>query len=169
MWSSPSRIGAGTNWTSVFCGQHFAMALQNDGSLWVWGQVPHPPTGSYVLAWEPVRVGGALSLKPVAPSFGGAAGISSDGTLWMWAAADAWRPWPFPSSPGGQRDDLTKMSERSNWIAVAVAGQTVLALSADGRLWEWGRPLDEPPGKRRFLSYSRWPRLLADLGTAKGD
>ena len=68
-----------------------------------------------------------------------------------------------------QGDYLIKLSERSDWIAAAIAGQTVLALSADGRLWEWGRPLDEPQGKRRFLSYSRWPKLIADLGTAKGN
>jgi hypothetical protein len=87
----------------------------------------------------------------------------------MWAAADAWRPWRFRSGPGREWDDLIKLSERSNWIAVAVAGETVLALSADGRLWEWGNPLDELPAKYRFLSYSRWPRLIADLGTAKGN
>jgi len=111
-------------------------------------------------------VGGASKWKTVAPSFGGTAGISSDGTLWMWSAGDTWCPWQFRRSPGGRRDDLIKISERSNWIAVAVEGQTVLALSADGSLWEWGRPLDEPPGKRRFLSYSRRPRLIADLGQA---
>jgi alpha-tubulin suppressor-like RCC1 family protein len=168
MWSSPARIGEDTNWTSVFCAEYFAMALQKDGSLWAWGQVPNARTRSYDSVREPVRVGGALNWKTVAPSFGGTAGISSDGTLWMWVAADTWCPWRFRRT-GKPRDDLIKISERSNWIAAAVAGQTVLALSADGRLWEWGRPLDEQSDQRRFLSYSRRPRLIADLGTAKGN
>jgi hypothetical protein len=166
LWSSPTRTSAGTNWTSVFCGEYFAVALQHDGSLWAWGQVPNQ-TGSYDPVREPTRVRVALSWKAVAPSFGGTAGISPDGTLWMWPAADTW--WRFRRSSGRQGDDLIKLSDRSDWIATAIAGQTVLALSADGRLWEWGRPLDEPQGKRRFLSYSRWPRLIADLGTAKAN
>ncbi len=106
----------------------------------------------------------ALSWKTVAPSFGGTVAISPDGTLWMWPAADTW--WRFRRSSRRQWDDLIRLSERSNWVATAIAGQTVLALSADGRLWEWGNPPDEPPANRRFLSYSRWPRLIADLGQA---
>ena len=166
-WSSPAQIESGTNWVAVFCEEHFAMALKDDGSLWAWGQVPDAQTRSYDVAREPVRVGGAFNWKTVAPSFGGTAGISSDGSLWMWAAGDTWRPWQFRRSPRG-RDDLIKISERPDWIAVAVAGEQVLALSADGRLWEWGDPVDEPPARGRFLSYSRWPKLIADLGTAKG-
>ena len=169
MWSSPARIGTGTNWTSVFCAEYFAMASQNDGSLWAWRQVLDAQTGTYDLAREPVRVGGASRWKTVAPSFGGTTGISPDGILWMWATADTWRPWRFRRSSGTQRDDVIRLSERSNWVATAIAGETVLALSADGCLWEWGNPLDERPGKRRFLCYSRRPRLIADLGTAKGN
>jgi len=168
MWSAPAQIGTGTNWTSVYCGDYFAVALQNDGSLWVWGQVPFFSTLFYDPVREPMRVGDASNWKTVAPSFGGTTGISSDGNVWMWAAADTWRPWRFRRSSGMQRDDVIKLSERSNWVATAIAGETVLALSADGCLWEWGNPLDEQPGKRRFLCYSRRPRLIADLGTAKG-
>ncbi len=163
IWSSPARISTGTNWTSVFCGEYFAVALQHDGSLWAWGQVPNQ-TGSYDPVREPTRVRVALSWKTVAPSFGGTVAISPDGTLWMWPAADTW--WRFRRSSRRQWDDLIRLSERSNWVATAIAGQTVLALSADGRLWEWGNPPDEPPANRRFLSYSRWPRLIADLGQA---
>jgi alpha-tubulin suppressor-like RCC1 family protein len=169
MWSAPAQIGTGTNWAAVFCEEHFAMALQNDGSLWAWGHGPgflmlfHDPVR------EPVRVGGALNWKTVAPSLGGTTGISPNGTLWMWATAYTWRPWLFLRNSETQGDDVIQLSNRSNWVATAIVGETVVALSADGGLWELGRPLDKPPGKRRFLAYSRWPRLIADLGTAKGN
>jgi alpha-tubulin suppressor-like RCC1 family protein len=167
MRSSPAQISTGTNWTSVFCCEYFAMASQTDGSLWAWGQVPNSQT-RYDPVIEPTRVSEALNWTTLSPSFGGTAGISPDGSLWMWATADTWRPWRFLRSSGRQ-GDLIKLSDRSNWIATAIKGEKVVALSADGRLWEWGYPLDEPPPKYPLLSYSRWPKLIADLGTAKSD
>ena len=174
MRSSPAEISTGTNWTSVFCCEYFAMASQTDGSLWAWGQVPNFRI-RYDPVIEPARIGSASNWKTVAPSFGGTTGISPNGTLWMWATAYTWRPWLFlrKSDTQGnnviQLDDVIQLSNRSNWVATAIVGETALALSADGRLWGWGQPLDEPPSERRFLSYSRWPRLIADLGTGKGN
>jgi alpha-tubulin suppressor-like RCC1 family protein len=162
---SPARIGAGTNWASVFCGEALAMAIQRDGGLWAWGRIPVAAARTWVPVKEPMRVGGESDWKTAAPSFGGTAGIRADGSLGMWETSYTWLTWHFGKARAEQSSGLTKLSERSDWIAVASASQTmtILALSADGRLWTWGWPLDEPLARRRLLCYSRLPRLVTNL------
>jgi alpha-tubulin suppressor-like RCC1 family protein len=165
-WLSPARIGIGTNWSSVFCGDHFTMATQRDGRLWACGQVPVAGARSYITVREPMHVGGDTQWKALAPGFGNTAGIQADGTLWMWQDSYTRPTWRLGASRSRRVDGLAKISERSDWIAVAVSSDTVLGLSADGRLWSWGRPLNEPWTTRRFLCYSRRPELIADLARA---
>ncbi len=65
------------------------------------------------------------------------------------------------------RDGWVELSDRRDWIDVTVSGDTVLALTADGCLWNWGFRLGENPVIQSLLIHSRWPRLVADLGNAK--
>ena len=164
---SPTRIGTDTNWFAVFCGNHVSsvtsMAVGNDGSLWAWGALPRSDGRSYSLCKEPMPAAGNHHWTKAAPSFGGSAAIRSDGTLWIGMLfSHGLNSWGFRT-----RDGCVELSDRKDWIAVTVSGDTVLALTADGRLWNWGFQPGENPVIQSLLIHSRWPRLVADLGNAE--
>ena len=164
---SPTRIGTDTNWSAAFC-ENFAsssisMAMQIDGRLWVWGVLPNSDGRSYSLCKEPLPAAGNHRWTKAAPSFGGSAAIRTDGTLWIGLLFSyGLNSWGFKT-----RDGWVELSDRRDWIAATVSGDTVLALTADGRLWNWGFQPGENPVIQSFLIHSRWPRLVADLGNAK--
>lgn len=108
--------------------QDHGLALQPDGSLWVWGhnlygtRLPGPPDQT-AYAW-PARIGDGF-----AEAFSGAdfsVALREDGSLWGW---------------GRLGTDTDKAMRRLADGVKRIAGQgdSVLALGQDGRLWALGR------------------------------
>jgi len=137
--------------------------VRNDGSLWAWGALPNSDGRSYSLCKEPMPVAGNHRWTKAAPSSGGSAAIRSGSTLWIGMLFSyGLNSWGFKT-----RDGWVELSDRKDWIAVTVSGDTVLALTADGRLWNWGFRSWEKPVIQSVLVYSRWPQLVANLGNDK--
>lgn len=112
-----------------------ALALRDDGSLWVWGAnaAGQLGLGTTVARPTPQRVPGDWI-----SAAGGAAyslGVKADGTLWAWG-----------SNSSGELGDGTTVAKTApvrigtavDWERVFAAGSSSYALKSDGTLWAWG-------------------------------
>ncbi len=89
----PTRVGTGTTWKTVVAGQVGGLALQNDGSLWSWGDnnsgqlgrgtsddLAHPSlarvgTGTQ---WVKIAAGNIADLFSL--------GLKANGVFWAWGS-----------------------------------------------------------------------------------
>lgn len=78
--SSPTQIGADTDWAVAWAGNRFSMALKTDGTLWAWGENGQGQLGDGTTAnrSSPVQIGSATNWFNVRAG-GGAGGHSSIG------------------------------------------------------------------------------------------
>ena len=125
----------------VSAGNHFAIALKNDGTLWSWGYNQFGMLGDNTLTQR---------LAPVAVSNtygGGIAAISSgaqhtlalknDSSVWAWGRSEygqvgigGWTTLDEPTPCNGMGDSV---------VAIAAGSFHSLALKSDGTVWAWGR------------------------------
>ena len=154
--SSPVRVGSASNWTFVNAGGRFSessMAIQANGTLWIWGQSDLGALSA------PVQVGQGTRWKQASRNLFSGTGwisIAEDGTLWSAATdmdlptpMDAPGPWasfsegeahwalkvdgslwsPYSTPP-------TQAGADTDWAAVFSDGSNNLGLKQDGTLWE---------------------------------
>jgi alpha-tubulin suppressor-like RCC1 family protein len=91
MYTSPTQIGAGTDWKNVACGgsygDDFSLATTTSDELWTWGGDYRGQLGNgdYVSLYAPQKmtVAGSAAWSRFAAG-SNSFGIQSDGTLWAW-------------------------------------------------------------------------------------
>ncbi len=133
---SPVRVGTLTTWTTVSLNQYTSCALQNDGSLWCWGQTL---TGQNTTTNElvPTRVSAQQGQQwtAIASGWGFHCGLQSDHTLWCWGAggegqlADNGSPSSYSVAP---------KQVAGAWLSVSASIANVCAIDASHALWCWG-------------------------------
>ena len=84
--SSPSQVGALTNWSQVSCGYQHIIAVKTDGTLWSWGinDAGELGQGDIVKRSSPVQVGSDIDWSSAACNDSRSFAIKTDGTLWSW-------------------------------------------------------------------------------------
>ncbi|MGD0998010.1 MAG: hypothetical protein ABR941_06790, partial [Thermoleophilia bacterium] len=91
--TSPTQVGADTDWASVATGGNIScghtLAIKTDGSLWAWGEdfFGELGTGNYANQIVPTRVGADTDWSALNCTDDSYA-IRSDGTLWAWGPND---------------------------------------------------------------------------------
>ncbi len=148
MWKSTIRnmlcllcvsvyLPAVTAATSIDVGMEHSVVLQDDGSVWSWGEnySGQLGNGSTVASRSPVKVKGLGDV--VAISAGGyhTLALLADGSVWSWG-----------NNSKGQLGDGTQIDRsepvRLNGLgAISAIGAGVyhsIALGVDGRVWAWG-------------------------------
>jgi Alpha-tubulin suppressor and related RCC1 domain-containing proteins len=135
----PTRVGRSTGWATIAAGEH-CLAVKRDGTLWAWGSNDMGQlglgSGNNGLRTRPRRVAGA-DWKAVDVGYEFSVALKRNGSLWTWGnnnlgalgqgnskEARRWRP--------------TRVGKSSEWKAIAVGYDSVLALKRDGSLWAWG-------------------------------
>ncbi len=162
--TSPRRVGEGTNWLrACVCasGDNGSLAIQKDGSLWVWGHLkPQPPGLPPFAVQGPTRLGQDRDWQSVTGWYGYLmVGLKNDGSLWWWRHP---RAGEFPPIEPDQVRFRCKSSQKS-WLAVGALGSMeALALAADGSLWIWGDEAAEREPTRLIPPTQRL-RLVARL------
>lgn len=118
-------------------GEH-TVALQNNGTVWTWGQNAFGQLGlgSPILRTAtPVQVQNLSEVTAVAAGASHTVAVRNDGTVWTWG-----------NNNTGQLGDGTTIERRTpvrvqnlgGIIAVAAGNQHTLALRNDGTVWAWG-------------------------------
>ena len=130
------------------------MAVQGDGTLWVWGENKHGALGDGTnesrLVPTKARISGVKSVA--AGDNGHAMALKSDGTVWAWGYNYNGQLGTGGTSPAGQgSNSLDSSSERYmpgivqgifDAKAVSAGGSHSVALKDDGTVWTWGGNYD---------------------------
>jgi hypothetical protein len=133
-------------------GGYSILALADDGSLAVWGNIPPAPAGNDFVA----IAGGYLH----------ALALKSDGSIVAWGSNGYGQ---CSSIPGGSKPIGPSQwrSVSTDFTAVAAGGYHSLALKSDGSLVAWGDDYfgqcSEIPGGAVSLDSSQWQSEAADF------
>jgi alpha-tubulin suppressor-like RCC1 family protein len=136
----PTRVGRSTGWATIAAGEH-CLAVKRDGSLWSWGSNDTGQlgldSGNNGLRTRPRRVAGA-DWKAVGVGVEFSVALKRNGSLWTWGNNNL-----GALGQGNSKEELrywrpTRVGKSSDWKAIAVGYDWVLALKRDGSLWAWG-------------------------------
>ena len=152
----PYRVGADSDWENIFAQQWGPVLVKRDGSVWI---SPQPGQGPILSRFVRTKLNGADWLD-VSGQNDVLLVIKRDGTLWEailpfgiyhfrngsdWNAISGW-PVEFVAVKGGGllnsgyvpfTQSLGRPSRYSDWLAVDVSHDRMLALAADGTLSLW--------------------------------
>lgn len=115
--------------TKVVGGDSHSLALNQDGTIWAWGNNGNGQLGdgTAVNKNTPIQVPGLSNVVKIAAGAYHSLAIKSDGTLWNWGS------WGV-----GNSSVPIKVDGLSNIVDVAAGNYYTLALKSDGTVWAWG-------------------------------
>jgi alpha-tubulin suppressor-like RCC1 family protein len=132
----PQRIGSDNNWVSVAASINTALALEDDGSLWIWGWHCQFSLGRRVNLL-PTRVGAETNWAQVAVGAAHYLALKSDGSLWSWGQNRVGQLGDGTTKP---RTYPQRIGTNSDWAKIAANGyETSVALKSNHTLWVWGQ------------------------------
>ena len=135
--SSPTQVGALTNWSKVACGTMHVLAIKTDGTLWAWGagypgKLGNGATGDVL---SPVQIGALTNWSSIAGGAWHSAAIKTDGTLWVWGRNN------YGQLGRGNTTNYSspvQVGALTTWSKVSCGNNHTLAIKTDGTLWTWG-------------------------------
>jgi alpha-tubulin suppressor-like RCC1 family protein len=133
--SSPVRIGALSNWTSIVLNGVNSFALDSNSLLWSWGAATYL---GYTGVISPIQIGSTEVSYNWKQAFGGgrfSAAIRYDGTLWTWGANGNGE---LGLSDITNRSTLVQVGTENYWNQIATGPNNTLAIKTDGTLWACG-------------------------------
>jgi alpha-tubulin suppressor-like RCC1 family protein len=141
--SSPTQVGASTNWSDVKVGNagtlvtHTA-AIKTDGTLWLWGSIAYSALGlpTAVNKSSPTQVGTNTNWGRVSIAVQHSAAIKTDGTLWLWGK-NSYGQTGF-NTASGYTTSPTQLGTGTDWRIVSAGRFGTGAIKTNGTLWMWG-------------------------------
>ena len=141
--SSPTQIGASTDWKNISIGSYHALATKINGTLWSWGfGIATVSEGALGLndsigRSSPTQVGTSTDWtnNSIVASNRMSSLIRGDGTLWTFGAG------PFGSLGLNSivyRSSPTQVGTLSDWRNISHSSSHALATKTDNTLWSWG-------------------------------
>jgi len=134
--SSPTQVGALTNWNEPFSGSAFGGSTTTDGSLFMWGVNSNGQLGQNdtIRRSSPVQVGALTNWSSLD---GGdmCVAVKTDGTLWTWGFDYAGAL--GQGTRGVSISSPTQVGSLTGWSKVA-GGNSCMSIKTDGTLWAWG-------------------------------
>jgi alpha-tubulin suppressor-like RCC1 family protein len=153
--SSPTQIGALTNWAQVG-GNNYEVALKTDGTLWWWGAV-----GNFSYFSSPKQVGAASNWVSFAAGGGSVYAIANDSTLWGWGINNVYYILGLGTTTYWLSAPVQISSAK--WMSVGGGGSFGAAVKQDGTLWVWGRNLAGEAGQNNMTSIFSVPTQVGAL------
>jgi alpha-tubulin suppressor-like RCC1 family protein len=138
--SSPTQIGAASNWADVSGRLYGGLGVKTDGTLWSWGTNQNGGAVGNNGVGDPVNItqlGTATNWSSVASGSFVSMARKTDGTLWMWG-----RNTPGQLGLGDliDRSSPVQVGTGTNWSTkIMTSGSSAGAIKTDGTLWIWGQ------------------------------
>jgi hypothetical protein len=127
--SSPTQVGADTNWSSISIGNHVACAIKTNGTLWSWGYNGEGQLGQNdrVYRSSPVQIGAGTTWSKL-NNYQAMTAIKTDGTLWSWG-----------DNPNGNlglnnavsKSSPTQIGTNTNWSSIVCGQNFALAVTTN--------------------------------------
>jgi alpha-tubulin suppressor-like RCC1 family protein len=156
--SSPTQVGALTNWSNISVSDNKIFAIKNDGTLWGWGAAFVGALGlnNTTNYSSPKQIGTNTNWSKIWLADGGnaVAAIKTDGTLWTWGDGSFGMTGQNGTT---SRSSPTQVGSGTNWRDLPTNGQSgpfMGAIKTDGTLWTWGRNSDNQLGSGRTTNQS---------------
>jgi ABC-type transport system involved in multi-copper enzyme maturation permease subunit len=132
----PHQIGTDSDWKEIWCNVWNNLAQKADGSVWGLSF----DGLNYKMGREKNLDG--VSLRTLSQSGNGeTAYVRPDGTLWM--------SWEYELNRTNMYSRFVQVGTETNWSAVALNWQRMIAIKSDGSLWQWhfSNPWDSNEGQ----------------------
>jgi alpha-tubulin suppressor-like RCC1 family protein len=136
--SSPTQVGALTNWGPMISGGfYFNTAIKTDGTLWAWGLNTYGDLGINTAAAvsSPTQVGSASNWSQTASGRNHTVLLKTDGTLWSTGRNHYGQ---LGSNLGSNRSSPAQVGSGSDWAQISTSDSMCAAVKTDGTLWTWG-------------------------------
>ncbi|MEO6787402.1 MAG: hypothetical protein ABI318_14820, partial [Chthoniobacteraceae bacterium] len=134
----PVQVGTASDWATVACGGYHVLAVNQNGSLWAWGQNASGQIGDGTTTTprsSPVQVGTATNWRGISPGQYHSVATRTDGTLWSWG-------YNFYGELGDgtttNHSSPVQVGTDSTWKSAAAGFYHTYATKLDGTLWSWG-------------------------------
>ena len=139
---SPTQVGSpNAIWTNVSTSSYHTLAIQTNGTLWVWGNNASGELGlntsyaSLPFYISPIQLGTLSTWTSVSAYNNDSMAIQSPGTLWTWGANNYGQ---LGLSDLTSRSSPTQVGRLSTWSRVACGYRFAAAIQNNGTLWSWG-------------------------------
>jgi uncharacterized repeat protein (TIGR01451 family) len=133
-----SNVCAGQNFSKFSAGELHTVAIQQDGTLWAWGDNTEGQLGDGTTTRResPIQIGSDTDWLSVSAGDLHTVAIKSDGTLWAWGGnVDG----QLGDGTTTQRTSPIQVGNDTDWASVSAGHRQNLAIKSDGTLWAWGR------------------------------
>ena len=165
--SSPTQVGALTDWVKCANTDRTFAALKTDGTLWTWGEAQTGALGhggpTTVDTSSPVQVGSDTDWNFISMNGTGLSGkvfaTKNDGTLWAWGSGG--------QGALGLGDSISRSSPTQvaggNWLKLDLEYTNSIALKTDGTIWSTGSAIYGGLGQNNLVNRS----VFLQIGSLK--
>jgi alpha-tubulin suppressor-like RCC1 family protein len=136
--SSPTQVGALTDWLNVAGGYAFSLGVRSNGTLWSWGlnDVGQLGLGNTTNRSSPVQIGSATNWAFVAAGFYHSIAIKTNGTIWAWGKNNLGQ---LGLGDTTNRSSPVQIGALTNWSSAQCGYLHTASIKTDGTLWTWGQ------------------------------
>ena len=159
--SEPLQLSTATGWKDVATGTQHSLALDAQGKLWGWGTNYNGELGdgqaSGISVPVPTRIHSGDSIwKSISASGSHSGGITADGRLWIWGYNT------YNGGYGAINYVPLQVGADTDWAAVSVGYNQVIAIKRDSTLWGFGRNGEGQAGDSATLDNIYLPGVRID-------
>lgn len=135
--SSPTQVGALTDWLIAAGGRYFSLAVKTNGTLWSWGRndVGQLGLGDTTDRSSPVQIGSATNWAFVAAGQYHSIAIKTNGTIWSWGSNDYGQ---LGLGDTVARSSPVQIGSLTNWSSIDCGNFFSVAIKTDGTVWGLG-------------------------------
>jgi len=136
--SSPTQVGALTDWEKLAVGAKSGLAIKTDGSLWAWGANAFGETGQPTASRtaSPMQVGALTTWLTIAAGFYTSYAIKADGTLWSWGYGGNGR---LGLNNTTNYSSPVQVGALTTWLEITAGYGWAAAIKTDGTIWMFGK------------------------------